>query len=97
MIRIVVDHDLIGVPQPIVDEGVVVRRDVEEEPAKPETSRTAAAEPEDMTAPEAAGETTMRPRMIEAVMAVATTGVMSNPPAVRVHVRRIGMSFAVTE
>jgi hypothetical protein len=97
VIRIAVDRDLIGVPQPVAGEGVIVRRDIEEEPAEPETARTAAGEPKEVAGPEAASETTMRPRMIEVVMGVPTTRVMSNPAAVRMHVRRIGVSCAVTE
>jgi hypothetical protein len=50
-----------------------------------------------MVASEAAVETTVLKGMIEVVVAVATTGVMSNPASVRVHVRRIRVSLAVTE
>jgi hypothetical protein len=97
VIGIVVDHDLIGVPEPIVTEGDVVWRHTEEESVEPESSRTAACEPKAMTAPDAAGETTMLERMIDMIVAVATTRVMSNPVTVPVHVRRIGMSGSVAE
>jgi hypothetical protein len=97
VIRVVVDHDLIGVPQPIAGEGEIVRRDTEEEPVEPETSRATAPEAKGMSPAEAAVETTVLPGMIEVVLAVVTTRVMTNPAAVRVHMRRIRMSIAVTE
>ena len=97
VIRVVVDHDLIGVPQPITGEGEIVRRDAEEEPVEPEPSRTTAPEAKDMSSAEAAVETTVLPWMIEVVVPVVTTRVMTNPAAVRVHMRRIRMSIAVTE
>jgi hypothetical protein len=50
-----------------------------------------------MAGAEAAGETTMLPGVIEVEVPVVTARVMSNPAAVRVHVRRIGMSVGVTD
>ena len=46
---------------------------------------------------EAPGEMAMLPGMIEVEVGVASARVVSDPPAVRVHVGRIRMSFAVTE
>ena len=95
MIGILVDHDLIGVPEPVVTEHDIERRNAEEEPAEPETSRAAAFEPKEMPAAEPAGESAMRPRMIEMKVAVVTANAMPNPLAIPVHVRRVGMSSTV--
>ena len=50
-----------------------------------------------MPAAEPAGETAMRPRVIEMKVAVVTAYAMPNPLAVPVHVRRVGMSVTVAE
>jgi len=97
VVRILVDHDGIGFPQPVAAVGEIERRDAEEEPAKPETFRTPTAEMKDVAAPEPAGEPTMLKWMIEVVVAVVATRAMANPAAVGVHVRCIRMSITVTE
>jgi hypothetical protein len=97
VIGIVVDHNRIGVPEPIVTEGNVVWGHTEEESVEPETSRAAPGEPEDVTASDASGETTMLERMIDRIVAVAASRVMSNPVTVAIDVRRIGMSGTIAE
>ena len=95
VIGILVDHDLIGVPQPVVTENDIERRDAEEEPTEPETSRAASFESKEMPAAEPAGEAAMRPRVIEMEVAVVTAYAMPNPFAVPVHVWRVGVSSTV--
>jgi hypothetical protein len=97
VIRIRVDRDLIGVPQPIVGEAVIVSRDAEVETAEPETSWPSAGEPEDVARPEAAAETTVRPGMVEVIVAVVPARVVPNPLPVRVDVRCSRMSVTIPE
>jgi hypothetical protein len=92
-----IDRDLIGVPEPIVAEPQIGWRHIKEEAAKPEAAGTASFEPKEIARRETTLETTVLPWMIEVVMHVATTGVMANPVTIRMHVRRIRMSLAVTE
>ena len=67
MVRIVINHDLVAIPKPIVTVGVVVIGDAEEESAKPKTPRSAAAETIDMAPADAAGESPMLEGPVEMV------------------------------
>ena len=97
MVRIVVDHDIIGAPQPIVAQREIEGCDAEEEPAEPEASRTATPEPEDMASTDPSWEMAVLEWMIEVKVAVVTTHPMANPVAVRVDVRAIRMAIPVVE
>jgi hypothetical protein len=97
VVWIVVDRDWIGIPQPVAAEAEIVRCDAEVVSAKPEPSRATACEVKDMAAPEPAGESTVLEGMIEVIVRVVTTAVMTNPAAVGVHMRCVRMSLAVTE
>ncbi len=97
VIRIVVDHDVIGIPQPIVTETDIVRSDGEIESAEPETARASASEPPYMFAPKPSGEATMLPRMVDVVIGIAPSGVMTDPTLAIVDVRGVRMSFLLLE
>jgi hypothetical protein len=86
VVGVLVDDDLVTAPQPIVAEGIVVWCDAEVESAEPETLSSPAFEPEDVVAAETAGEAAVLPRVIEVVVSIAAAGIMSEPPAVLVHV-----------
>src|SRR5260370_42363256 len=61
VIRIVINHDLIAVPQPIAGVIVVIRCNAEVKTAEPEAIPATAAEPEDVPAPNPARKTAMLP------------------------------------
>ena len=63
MVRIVVNHNLVTVPQPVIAKADV-RSNPEVETTKPEARRTATFNPKHMAAPNTAGEVSMFPGMI---------------------------------
>jgi len=97
VVGVFVDCDLVGAPVPVVAEAVVGGENAEVETAEPEAFAIAAFNAPDVAAAEAAGEAAMGPRMINMVMDVSTAGVMADPFAVGVDVRRVGMTFPVVE
>src|ERR1700751_3066249 len=62
VIGIVIDHNLVRVPQPVTAITDIHGRDAEIKPAEPETSRSAPPEMPHVTGPEAAAEMSMLPR-----------------------------------
>lgn len=97
MVRVFVDNDVVAVPEPVVAEADVVGGDAEVEAAEPEAIGATAAEMPDVATAEAAGEAAVFPGVVEMVMGVVATRVMADPLAVRVDVRRVGMSRLVVE
>jgi len=95
MVGIFVDHDLVAVPEPVIAVGKVEGGDAEGEAAKPKTVGTAAANPPNVAAAEAASEAAVLPGMIEVEAGIVATGVVPNPSAVVVDVRGFGMAFFV--
>jgi len=96
MIGVFEDHDLIARPVPIRDDVVIERGDVPKEIAKPETFPVSSRKHEYMIASKATGEAPVCPRMIEVVMCIVGTTIMSNPLIVRgVNVRHFRMAFLV--
>jgi hypothetical protein len=89
VVRIFVDHHLVGIPEPIVAEGDVVLGDTEVKAAKPEARRSAAGDAKDMAAAEAAGEVAVFPRMIHVVVGIVAAGIVTNSLVVGVDVRRV--------
>lgn len=84
VIGIDIDHDLIGIPQPVIAEGEIVLRHIEEEPAEPEAPGASATQPKDIARSESTSETTVLPRVIEMIVIVAPARAMPDPAAVRV-------------
>ena len=97
VIGIIVDDDVVRIPEPSVTETNVVGSYGEEETAEPETAGTTATEAPHMAAPETAGEATMLPGMIQMVMSVVAAGIMAYPLSATIHVRSIGVSFFFVE
>src|SRR5258708_3836958 len=95
MIGIFIDHDLVGVPEPVAAQGKVKRGDAEGEAAKPEAIGTASANAPDVAAAEASGEAAMLSGMIDVEAGVIAPGVVPDPFAVVVDVRSFGVAFAV--
>jgi len=95
VIGIFVDHDRIAIPQPVVAEGELERRDAEVVAAEPETLAVSALEPEDMSAPESAREVPVFPRVIQVQPGVHSSHVVPDPSIVRVHMRCVRMTVAI--
>src|SRR5579871_6384052 len=91
MIRIIIEHDFVRVPEPVQAEAEIERRNAEVGAAKPETLRTAAFQPVDMMRANAATEVPVLPGMIQMVVWVIAPGVVANPVTIVMNVRRIGM------
>jgi hypothetical protein len=97
VVRVVVKCDLVRIPEPVATVANIVGGDAEIESAKPEASRTASREVEDMAAAERPGEMTVLPGMIEVVVGIAAPGIVADPLAVGVNVWCIGVTPPVSE
>jgi len=97
MVGIFIDDDVVTVPKPVIAESDVECTNAEVEPAEPETIGAASTEMPNVTAAETAGEVAMLPGMIEMHTGIITAGVVADPLAVGVDVRRVGMSCLVVE
>jgi len=95
MVGIFIDHDLIAVPEPVTAQGKVKGGDAESEAAKPETAGAASTDAPDVAAAEAAFKATMLPGMIKVETGVIASSVVSDPTAVVVDVRGVGVAFPV--
>ena len=85
MVGILINHDLVRIPEPVVAESNVVRGNAKVEATEPETIWIPTSQPPNMAAAEAALKALMFPRMIEMVVRIVRTGVMANPLVVGVH------------
>jgi hypothetical protein len=97
VIGIFVDDNVVAVPEPAVAVADVKGRDVEIETAEPEAIGAAAGEMPDVAGAEAAGEVAVLPGMIEVIVNVVASGVVADPFAVGVNVRRVGMAGMIVE
>ena len=96
MIGVVVDYDLIAIPIPVPCVAQIERSNAEVEAVKPEAVGTASADAPDVTAAEAAGEASMFEGAVEVVASIISPGVVSNPLAVVVNVRRFGVTGLIS-
>jgi hypothetical protein len=97
MIRIVVDYDRVGIPQPVGNIAELERRDAPVEVVEPEPRRAAALKMKHMAWSEAAREMPVFERMVQMELSVVPSSVVPNPLAVMFDMRRIGMSRLVLE
>ena len=97
VIGIVVDHNRIAVPQPVIDVAVVPRRDTEVKAIEPEPAGAASLESKDVAGTEPAGEAPMRPRPIEVIVRIIAARIVSDPRAVGVNVGSIRMSGTIAK
>src|SRR5580704_11612542 len=95
VIRVLIDHDIVAIPQPVIDEVVIVRSDGEVEAAKPETLPVSSPKMENMARTEAAGKVSMFPGMIDMVVGIVTARIVSDPFIVGVNVRSLRMTTLV--
>lgn len=86
MVRIVVDNDLVTIPVPAVYKLVVVGRHAKEKAIEAESFPVAAAQTPNMSLSESAGKTSMFPRLVNVIMNVASTCVVSDPLIVSMNV-----------
>ena len=97
VIGIVVDDDVVAIPQPVAAVADIEGSDVEVESAEPEAAGTATAEVPDMATADPAFEMAMFPGMVEVKTGVVSSLVVTDPLAVAVHVWCLGMAFLVAE
>jgi hypothetical protein len=96
MIWIVVYHDVVAVPQPIVGVVIVVRRDVPVKAAEPETVAASAFEAINVIAANFAAEVSVFPNVVLVVTCIVAPSVMTDPLIVlSMHVRSFGMAWLV--
>lgn len=72
VVRVLVDHHAVRVPQPAIDKWVVIRSHAEKKAIEPEAFPVSSAQDEHMPRSESAGEVSVGPRMIEMVMRIKT-------------------------
>jgi hypothetical protein len=90
VVGVVIDHNLIATPIPVVAIGKVKRRDPEVEAAEPKAIGAASGDAPDMASSEAAGESAMLKGLIEVEVGIPSSGVVPDPLAVMVNVRSLG-------
>ena len=95
VVGVVVDHDVVTVPEPVVAIAQVEGANAKVEASKPKTVGAASAEAPDVTAADAAGESAMLPGMIEVEANIVASIVMPDPLAVVVNVGGFRMAFLI--
>ena len=78
VVGIFVDHDLVGLPEPIVAIAEIIRCDAEIKAAEPETAGASAREMPDVAAAETAGKVAVLPRMIHVVVRIVAAGIVAS-------------------
>jgi len=96
VVGILVNHDLVGVPELVPAIRHVRIRYREVRAVEPETRRTAAHQPEDVPRPETQREVAVLPGTLQMKSRIVPAGVMSNP-LLAINVRRLGVTGAVGE
>ena len=97
VVRIVIDDDIVAVPEPPVAVGHVIRCDAEKEAAEPEPVRTSADQAPYVVRAERSGKAAVFPRAVEVVMGIVP-GPVPNPAIIgRVNVRGFRMVRFVVE
>ena len=97
MVGVVVDHDVIVVPIPVVNIGDIKGSDAERVVAEPKAGRPSASQPPHEARPETALAVAVLPRMIQVEAGVVRPLVVSDPFAVMVDVRGRGMSLLIAQ
>jgi len=97
MVGVVVDHDVIVVPIPVVHISDIKGSDAEIVSAEPKAGRPPAPQPPHEARPETALEVAVFPRMIQVEAGVVRPLLVSDPFAVMVDVRGLGMSLLIAQ
>ena len=96
VIGIVIDDDVIGIPQPAVYKAEVIGSNAKEESIEAEALRTSSPKPIDVIATDLAAEVSVCPGMIEMIAGIVRAGVVPDPLIVCVDVRRFRMARLVS-
>ena len=91
VIRVVVEHEIVRVPQPIVHIADVTGKHTEIKTVEPKAPGASAGEAENMARSEAAGETAMFERTVQVKSWVVAANVVTYPGVSAVDVRCVGM------
>lgn len=91
VVRVVVNHDLVTVPHPVVAEAVVIGGNAEIETAEPEAVARSAGQMPNVAAANSSGKVPVLPRVIDVVVGVSRAGLVPDPFAVGVNVWSIGV------
>jgi len=95
VIGVVINDDLIAVPQPVIAVGVVERANTEEESTESKARGTAARQTENVISPDAAGKSSMLKRSIQMKAGIVARVIMPDPLVVGMHVGRFGVPALV--
>jgi hypothetical protein len=79
VVRILIDYDLVGIPEPVTAEAEIGRGNTKIEAAEPETTRASSADPPHVAATEASGKPTVFERMIQMIMGVIAASIVADP------------------
>jgi hypothetical protein len=91
VVWIVIDHDVVVVPEPVVSVVVIVLRELEVEAANAEPFAIAATKAPDVLRANASREASVFPRMVQMIVGVPAARVVSHPNIILVNVRGLGM------
>ena len=97
IVRILIDHDRIGIPEPVSHVRVVLGRDAKVRTSEPEAGWTAALQPKHMTRPEPQRKASMFPWMVQMIAPLVAAHIVTHPLPIAVHMGRIGMSLLVAK
>jgi hypothetical protein len=97
MVRIFIKHDLVTAPIPAVAIRQVVRGDSKIKSAKEEPIRAATIKTPHMPRAEPTVEMPIFPRMVEMIVFIVGSGVMSNPVPIIMNMRSIRVTRSVLE
>lgn len=96
VVGVVINHDVIIIPEPAVGIVIVVWRNLEKETTDIESIDAAAAETPDMLRAEAASEASVLPGMVDVIIGIVATGIMSYPAIVfSVDMRSFRMTLLI--
>jgi len=96
MIGIVINHDVVVVPEPVVGIVIIVRRYLEVITANVESIKAAAAQTPNVPRAEAGSEMPVLPGMIKMIVRVIAARIVANPAVIfSMHVRSFRMAFLV--
>jgi len=97
VVGIIVDDDLVCIPEPAVTIGYFPGEDAEVKTTKPEPRWASAGQAPDMSGPESGREVTVFPRAVEPKARIFWACSVADPDFALVHVRGVGMSRNLVE
>lgn len=80
MVWIFIDHGIVAVPVPSIDEANVIWSDAEIKSVEPESTRAATGQMPDMIVAKATGEVSVLPRVVQVVVRIVQATVVAYPP-----------------